>query len=405
MLFIVIGLFLYTLLVIFKEEPPVIKTKAKVWPVKVMPVKLQSYTPVLTLYGVVENPGVLNITAPGSSYITKLPVREGQIVAPGELLVELDQRDFLPKVQSASAAVTRVQAQLENIKLRHTMDVSTLETDNKMLALKRLELNRTELLKKRELGSQVAVDQAQNALQTQKLAVAQRQFSMQEYPHKISDLKAQLEQAKADLSLARLALERSRVVARSRLIIGRINAAVGDSVQQNQSLFPVYPYETMQVRAKIPAPYVDIVQAATMMGDKNTDPLLGNVEGIDIELVLSRLSGEADTRGLDALLVARTRPDRLRKGMALTIYLDLPEHAESMAIPYEALYGVDRSYKVVDGKLQGIQLTRLGDVLMEDGVMWALVRSKSLTNGDVLVATHLPNAVNGLAVDSQTRQK
>ena len=369
-----------------------------------MSIKLQSHTPVLTLYGVVENPGTLTITAPGSSYITQLPVQEGQIVHQGDLLAELDQRDFLPEVQSAKAAISRVQAQIANLKLRHTMDISTLETEKKVLELKQLELSRSKTLKQRELGSQFAVDQAEQGLQIQQLAVSQRQFSMQEYPHKVKQLRAQRAQAKADYAVAQLRLERSTVRAESTAIVGRINVAVGNRVEQNNPLFSVYPFNTMQVRAKIPAPYVQTVQSALMATNGEMQTLHARVDRSDIELILNRLAGEADTRGIDALLVAKEHAQQLRTGMALTIYLDLPAHPDSLVIPYEALYGVNQAYKVVDGKLHRIELTRLGDVPMENGEIWALVKSSALSDGDVLVTTHLPNAINGLGVDPQTTQ-
>ncbi len=403
-LIILVGVAFYLALIFFKKEPPSIETKVKVWPVNVMSVKLKSHAPVLTIYGVVENPGALKITAPGSTYVTQLPVSEGQIVKQGELLIELDQRDFLPKLQSAAADISKVEAQLANLKLRHEMDRSTLKTENKVLKLKQLELSRTELLKHRKLGSQVAVDQAQQALQTQTLAVAQRQFSMQEYPHKIKELNAQLKQAQADYSLAKLELERSKKVADTTVIVGRINVAVGDRVEQNQSLFVVYPFNTMQVRAKIPTPYVSAVQSALVTNKQIFKPLTAQAEGYDIELDLNRLAGEADTRGIDALLIASANPEQLRTGMALTIYLSLPEHTDSLVIPYQALYGVDRAYTVVDGRLHGIVITRLGDVPSQDGVMWALVKSRSLSDGDLLVTTHLPNAVNGLVVEPRPMQ-
>ncbi len=403
-MFLLVGVALYALLIFFKKEAPIVQTKAKIWPVNVMQVKLQSHAPVLTVYGIVENPGALTITAPGASYVAQLPVREGQVVEQGDLLVALDQRDFLPKVHSAKAAVASVQAQLANLKLRHALDASTLQTENKVLELKQLELSRTELLLQRKLGSQVAVDQADQALQQQKLAVSQRQFSLQEYPHKIKQLRAQLTQATADLELADLQLERSRIVAESTSIIGQIDVAVGDQVLQNQALFFVYPFQRMQVRAKIPASYVSTVQSALSVDSVDAKQLIASVDGQDMTLGLSRLAGEADARGIDALLTANTNAHRLRKGMALTIHLSLPAHIKSVAIPYEALYGSDRAYKVVNGEMQGITLIRLGDVLATDGVMWALVKSSALSDGDLLITTHLPNAVNGLAVESQLKQ-
>lgn len=403
-IFILIGVALYSLLILFKKESPPITTKAKIWPVNVMQVKLQAHAPVLTVYGVVENPGVLKIKTPGSSYISTLPVTEGQIVNQNDLLVQLDQRDFLPKVQSAEAEVLSVQAQVSSLKLRHAMDASTHQTENKMLALKQLQLSRTQMLKEKKLGSQAAVDQADQAYQQQQLAVAQRQFSMQEYPHKIKQLRAQLTQAKADLKLAHLQFERSRIIASARSIVGRVNVAEGDRVEGNQLLFSVYPFKSMLVRAKIPAPYVPAIVSALAIDNTDHQQLTARVDGQNIELILSKLSGESDTRGTDALLVAKSNADHLRKGMALTINLNLPEHTQSIAIPYEALYGNDRAYKVVNGKMHGIELTRVGDTHGPNGELWALVKSAALANDDLLVTTHLPNAVNGLIVEPRQSQ-
>lgn len=401
--FILTAAGLYALLIIFKEKPPAFETRARIWPVKVMKVSLQTHVPVLTVYGTVENPGAVKISASGASYVTQLPVSEGQVVNSGDLLVELDQRDFLPKVHSAAAAVSRVKAQIQNLKLRHATDSTVFKNENRVLELNQQELSRAKILKQRGLGPQVAVEQAEQVLQNQKLVVAQRQLALHEYPQKIKELHAQLTQAESDLEVAQLQFERSRIVSRSTAIVGRLDVAVGDRVEQNQLLFSVYPFKSMQVRAKIPSSYLPAVQSVLMGDSEKTSSLSARVVDDPVELVLTRLAGEADSRGIDALLVASSKAEHLRQGMALTVYLDLPAQANSVVIPYEALYGADRAYKVVDGKLKAITVTRLGDVPMQDGIMWALVKSEGLSEDDLLLTTHMPNAVNGLAVDPQVK--
>jgi len=41
---------------------------------------------------------------------------------------------------------------------------------------------------------------------------------------------------------------------------------------------------------------------------------------------------------------------------------------------------------------------------MPDGVIRALVKSDALAQGDLLLTTHLPNAVNGLIVEPKVKQ-
>ncbi len=396
--FLAIGLAGYFLLVFFKQESAVIETTVKAWPVKVMPVKFGSHSRVLTLYGVVENPGKKKITAPAASYIVKLPVSEGQVVEQGGVLVKLDERDFLPKLQSAEADVAQIKSQLANLKLQHETDRSTRQTEKKVLQLKQLELSRMQSLLQRKLGSQVAVDQAEQALQVQKLAVSQRELALREFANKTDELQARLKKALADRDLARLQLERSQVSAQSTVVIGRVNAAVGDRVQQNQPLFTVYPLNTMQVRAKIPAPDLTTVQSALMSSDTRHTPLLAKTNHLGIILELVRLAGEADTRGIDALFAVNDHHDILRKGMALTLHLELPPEPHSLLIPYQVIYGMDQAYQVVDNRLHSITLKRLGEALDAHGLTHALVNSDVLNEGDLLMITHLPNAVNGLLV-------
>ena len=77
-----------------------------------------------------------------------------------------------------------------------------------------------------------------------------------------------------------------------------------------------------------------------------------------------------------------------------------PVRNDSVALPYSALYGNDTLYQVLDGRLQRIQVQRVGETMNEQGERRVLVRSTELKAGMEVVTTHLPNAVQGLKVEA-----
>jgi hypothetical protein len=86
----------------------------------------------------------------------------------------------------------------------------------------------------------------------------------------------------------------------------------------------------------------------------------------------------------------------------ITLRLQRAPQADVVAVPYTALYGNDRLYKLVDGRLQGITVTALGDYAGAGDQSMLLVKSSQLHVGDQLVTTHLPNAMTGLRAEAAT---
>jgi hypothetical protein len=67
-------------------------------------------------------------------------------------------------------------------------------------------------------------------------------------------------------------------------------------------------------------------------------------------------------------------------------------------LPFEALYGLKRVYRLDGGRLVTVDVERVGELRLPDGSVQVLVRSPDLHPGDQVVTTQLPNAVNGLRV-------
>ena len=79
--------------------------------------------------------------------------------------------------------------------------------------------------------------------------------------------------------------------------------------------------------------------------------------------------------------------------------MKLPTEANVVAIPALALYGQNRIYRIVEGRLESLAVQRVGEWTNADGTSLTLVRSSKLQNGDDILVTQLPNAVTGLLVE------
>jgi hypothetical protein len=118
----------------------------------------------------------------------------------------------------------------------------------------------------------------------------------------------------------------------------------------------------------------------------------------EIELELNRLSGKAGTAGIDALFTIQAGSEKLRLGQQITIRLSRPPQSGLVMLPFQALYGNDRIYRINDEeRLETLVIEQAGTIF-DQGVEMLLVRSDKLRDGDRIVSTHLPNAVQGLKV-------
>jgi RND family efflux transporter MFP subunit len=212
-------------------------------------------------------------------------------------------------------------------------------------------------------------------------------------------LQSRLDQARANLEQAELALTRSRVIAPFDGIVAEVAVAQGDQVGNGQTLMTLYPAAGLEVRAKIPAPHQE--EILDRVGRGQSLEATAHLGGDLLRLELTRLSGAADTRGLDGFFRLTAAHEQLRVGSLLTLHLSRPAVEGAVAVPYAALYGGRQVYKVEGGRIQAVQVSVLGELAGERPML--LIHSDDLKRGDQVMTTHLPNAVSGLRVEVVNR--
>ncbi len=399
---LLLGFLVFALLVITRPKLPPPALQTRIWQVEAMEIQPQRLGPVLTLYGEIETPALMQAVANENSRVTEVRVREGQSIDQGRLLVALDPRDFEPNVIQARADVAELQAQLQLERERYASSLQALQHEQKLLQLLKAQVVRMEKLKRRNLGSEAALDQARMEMERQSLAVTARKLEVQQHPARLAQIEARLDRARATLAKAQLALERSRIQAPFPGIVAKVEVALGDYVKANQPLVSIYPMEALEVRAKIPVPYQHTVLRALESG--HTLKARGESLGGAFDLRLNRLSGKAEAGGIDALFAIRRAEDAaLRLALPVTVRLSLPPRENVVPVPYGALYGSDRVYRIQAGRLESLKVKPLGNYThgKED---WILIQSPELRKGDLILLTHLPAAAEGLPVEAKVTE-
>ncbi|MCP5424136.1 MAG: biotin/lipoyl-binding protein [Gammaproteobacteria bacterium] len=375
-----------------------VQAQEKVWQVSVVEVQPTQHTPEVLLYGVVEAPRQADLSAAVAAEVAQVPIAEGQSVEMDQVLVVLDERDIGLALRQREADAEEIRAMIESERKRHRSDLDVLEHEKTLLDLNRRAVERAEDLRRRKVGSESLLDEARMALERQALAVNTRQLSVDDHAARLAQLQARLARAEALRDQAHLDLQRTRIVAPFAGRIATLTAAPGDRVRVGDPLLSMYATNELEIRAQIPFRYLPIVRASLAAGR----PLVAEaiVDGQSIPLRLDRLSARAadSAGGVDGLLRPVDATPTWVPGRLLSLALRLPPESETVALPPAALYGLDRIYRLEDGRMAALTVERIGERFDATGGSQVLVRSPDLREGDKIITTQLPNAVSGLKV-------
>ena len=381
-LILALGVGIFVALKATRPAPHPVQPSERIWRIEVTDVRPAAHHPILTLFGQVEAPDRIQAAAPVAGRLLEVRVRDGERVAAGALLARLDPRDLQPRL-------TRAQADLEKERLKLVHDRQALEQEREILRLARQALERAETVQSKQLGSVSSVDEAREQYARAQLAVTLREQSIAEHPARLATLEAALAEAERDLA-------RGTIRAPFEARIGVVEAAAGDQLQPNQTILTLYPLDGLYVRAKVPGVHSEELRAALANGEQLTAS--GSHAGRPVTAVLERLSGEADARGVDALL--RLAPEsRLPLGAFVELRLERPPAPDTIALPFAALHGGDRIFAVRDGRLHGLRIERVGELDTGAGEGRVLLRVPELQPGEPVMITHLPNALDTLKVE------
>jgi len=370
----------------------------KIWPVSVQPAVRQTLSPVLNLFGRVESPREAKLSAALASDVLEVAIAEGEIVLDGALLIRLDDWDAQIHLAERVADVAEIEAQIDSENQRHRADLRALEHEQTLLALAGKSVERAERLANTRVGAESQVDEANQSLMQQALAVTSRQLAIDDHDARLSQLRARLARARAQRRQAERDVERTRIVAPYLGRVTVVHVSIGDRVRVGDVVVELFDTSRVEVRTQIPTRYLTRLRQA--LDDGKTIYAVAEVDGRRFRLTLDRLAGRVKSRsgGVDGFFEIITNPSRLELGRTVDIRVELPPEPGVIAIPFEAVYGVDRVYKVAEGRMRGLRVERVGEYIDADGESYILIRSDAIKDSEQIVVSQLPNAVDGLRI-------
>lgn len=398
LLILLFGVGAFAALKATRTQPRPLESREKAWAVVTQRVKFSTVSPNLRLFGRTESPRTARLTAGITADVVDVSVLEGQRVAKGQELIRLDDREAALSLAQYEAEIREIAAQKELELQKHANDVKALAHERELLELARKESERAKKLARTNVGTQAQIDAAQQAVERQILAVDSRRLAIKQHLSILEQLESRLQRAQAIRDRAMLDLERTRIVAPFDGRTTNVQVARGDRVKAGDSLVSLYDTASLEIRAQVPTPYLPQVRKS--LRDQRPLRADAEVDGIELAAELNRIAGEIrpGSGGADALFRIRTPSPWIPIGKTVELLVALPPVDNAVEIPLEAIYGTDRIFVLEGDRMKSVRIERVGEVHRLGGESGVLIRSDELSNGQEVIVTQLPNAIDGLRV-------
>ena len=371
----------------------------KVWRVNTVAVQYQDLSPEITIYGRVETPRKASMNAALVADVIEVKILEGSEVEVGQVLLKLDDTDVHLLINQRQADLAEINAAIDSELLRFKRDKELLEHENKLLEIADNAVGRAKKLEQSRLASQSFLDEAYAAKQRQLLTLKRLKHDIAQHPARLAGLKARQIRAQALLEQSQVDLQRTVITAPFTGRVAKLDVSIGNRVRTGDRLLSIYDLENLEVRAQIPGRYLK--QIRTNLEQNKQQTATAYIDDNLLQFSLARLSGEIrpDSGGIDGLFRCTSDSNALVLGTFVDLTLKLSQQSSVIAIPFNALYGLNKVYRLTDGHLQSVNVERVGEYHTEQGIS-LLVRSEELKEADLIISTQLPNAITGLRVEA-----
>lgn len=344
--------------------------------------------------GRVEAPHRVDLGVQLTGTVRRVPVKEGQSVNEGQLLIELDDREARANVAQGERAVQQAQARVRQLReVQAPVAEQALRTAQSNHAAARQALARSRDLRAQGFIGQAALDEAERAEQVAQAQVATAQQQLESARPSGSDAalaQAALAQAEAALQAAQARLAYTRVVAPTAGMLIARNVEPGDVVQSGKVLMVLSPAGDTQLVVPIDERNLHLLrtgQQALASADAYAQ------QRFAAELVYINPGVDAQRGAVTVKLRVPQPPPTLMQDMTVSVDIEVARRAQAVLAPAGAVREADGAAPWVlklDGHHVRRQAVQLG--LRSNG--WVEVL-QGLQAGDQLVPATVATVVDG----------
>ncbi len=366
----------------------------RVWNVTTKKITLGMNAPELLLLGEVISDQVAQLKSTVEGDIQSVEVVTGQRIKAQQLLVGIDDVRFRLIREQRQADVAELAAQIRQLNENHKADQEALVQEKLLLNLAQTNLERAQRLAKSRVAAVSRVDDAKKLLVQQQLAMIRRHQTLATFPSSLAALEARRLRAQAALKLANDDLSHTGIRAPFAGRVLNVQVAVGDRASKNTPLLGLVPDSGLQLRAELPQRYLSLIYGhqgaieASLLWQGQQYPM--RMDRTAAQIIKGR-------SGVDAFFVFSGQQPILAIGRILELQIRLPPVDRSIVVPIAAVYGGNRIYRMVDGRMRRVDVIVQGQRERQHHTE-VILSGKQLQNDDQLVITPLPQAIDGLRV-------
>lgn len=192
-------------------------------------------------------------------------VRAGAVVAEGQLLVALDESDFMHQVEIAAQNLDEISAQLEQLENERYRLTEQAVLERETVETWADELARVQQLQTQGAGNPREVEITRRALNASRRALLDVTEALDSLEPRRAQLLARRQAQEATLSLSQLNLERCSIVSPIDGIVQAVDVDVGESVTAGQRAARVVSLEIIEVPVQLPAAARPTVRVGNMV--------------------------------------------------------------------------------------------------------------------------------------------
>ncbi len=395
-----------------REDPPPSHPEEPIVQARGIRAELQDIQTILSGYGTARPHRRTTISPEVSGRVLAINpnLEEGNVVQEGDVLFEIDERDYSLARQEAQADLARLEAQLDQLGTEKQNDKERLKLAQAMLEVARRDYDRVErLYETGGVESEARVDAERMKLRQQELAVQEIENKIGLYGTLAKSLEAQIDSANARIDKALLNLERARVTAPFTGRVEQKSVEKGQRIQAGSQTVVLADDRILEIPVSLDSesvsrwlnliphrhsqhwfrPAGEIVAQVQWTEGKGRDVYTGRLDRIESYdsktrtfRVVVRLEGQSSNKGFP-----------LAAGMFCEVRIPGKQAKNVIPIPREA---VDSNGSVLlshEGRLK----TRTVQVVRYQGRI-ALV-SSGIEPGDVVLTSRPPQVIDGMRVD------
>jgi HlyD family secretion protein len=313
--------------------------------------------------GQVQSPNRIEISSQITGNVIEVPVKEGQFVESGDVLIRLDQAEAQSAVAAATAALEQAQArlaQLRVVQLPQAQQSLEQARANQRNALTSLE--RAESLRRGGVVTQVVLDEARRARDVADAQVRSALVQVTSLSPEGMDYvgaETQIVQAEASLRIATARLGFSIIRAPAKGTLISRNVERGWVVQPGRTLMTLSPAGETQLVVLIDEKNLGLVAIG--------QPALAAADAFPKNIIAARLvyinPGVDPQRGaVQVKLAVPDPPPYLRQDMTVSVDIEVARRAGVVVLPSEVVRDASGTrpwvMKAIDGRarLQPVEI-------------------------------------------------